>query len=75
MGNSFVEQVCAVSADYSVALTAGYTTMTLRVSSTKNHRLTKAAVIYPSDMPTLEERDEYLTRKLIELVNEIKAEE
>ena len=75
MSNTFLEQVYAVAADYTVNVTVGYSTTVIQVSSNKNPGLKKASVIYPNDLLATEERDNYFSKELYELVNKIKAEE
>ena len=75
MNKTFLEQVYAVAADYTVNVTVGYSTTVIQVSSNKNPGLKKTSVTYLNDLPAIEERDNYLSKELAELVNKIKAEE
>ena len=75
MSKTFLEQVYAVAADYTVSVTVGYFTTVIQVSSNKNPGLKKTSVTYLNHLLAVEERDNYLSKELAELVNKIKAEE
>lgn len=75
MSKTFLEQVYAVAADYTVNITVGYATTVIQVSSNKKPGLKKTSVTYLNDLPTVEERDDYLAKELMILVNKIKVEE
>lgn len=75
MSKTFLEQVYAVAANYTVNVTVGYSMTVIQVSSNKNPRLTKTSVTYLDDLPAAEERDNYLSKQLKNLVNKIRQEE
>lgn len=75
MSKTFLEQVYAVAADYTVNITVGYATTVIQVSSNKKLGLKKTSVNYLNDLPTVEERDDYLAEELMTLVDKIKVEE
>ena len=74
MPNTLVDEMYAQAPEYVMNILVRQSTTVVQVESMKRPGLRKADVIYLADMPAMEERDEYLRQKLVDLVEKVKSE-